>query len=123
VYVRSGAPETALAHLREALRIARDCGDQVTVVEALNAVGDALRGVGRPDDAANRHREALAAASGSGLRYEQANALDGIAHALAGAGDIDAARVYWQDALVLHRTLGTPAAEEITCHLAELSPG
>jgi tetratricopeptide (TPR) repeat protein len=123
VYVRSGAPETALAHLREALRIARDCGDQVTVVEALNAVGDALRGVGRPDDAANRHREALAAASGSGLRYEQANALDGIAHALAGAGDVDAARVYWQDALVLHRTLGTPAAEEITCHLAELSPG
>jgi tetratricopeptide (TPR) repeat protein len=119
-YARAGSPETGLDHLRAALRIARERGDQHTLVEILNTIGTTLYHLGRVDESAAHHRQACDLATEAGLRYEQARALDGIAHACAHSGDVAAARGHRQDALRLHRELGTAAADEIVRILAAL---
>jgi tetratricopeptide (TPR) repeat protein len=106
---------------REAVALFRQLGEPGGEAEALNGLGEALRGTGRLEQSRACHTDALALAVQIGEAYEQACAHRGIAATYHATGEPDRARQHWQRALDLFTDLGVPEAEPVRADLAALA--
>jgi Flp pilus assembly protein TadD len=119
--LRQGQHERAMGHLRQALALFTQMGEQPGEAQALNGLGEAFLAAGRPDDARVQHRAALAVATQIGHKYEQARAENGLGHTYLATGAPDQARTHWRKALSLFTALGTPEAAEVRTRLNKRS--
>ncbi|WP_180268927.1 tetratricopeptide repeat protein [Streptomyces sp. Ru87] len=123
VHRQSGGHQEALAHLRQALALARETGNYTGETDVLIELGQTAQAMAEesaPTRALRYHRQAAALAADLGDRYQQARAQDGIAHCHAVLGDLNAARTHWHRALGLFTDLGTPESEAVTRRLEAL---
>ncbi len=100
------APETAIAHLTEALRLAREDDHVQNQAWCLNYLAVALRHAGRYDEALADHRKALQLVEDSSERQWAVNFLNSYAETCLAAGRIDDARGIYQEALALAESTG-----------------
>ena len=100
------APERAIAHLTEALRLAREDDHLQNQAWCLNYLAVALRQAGRYDEALADHRRALQLVEDSTERQWAVNFLNSYAETCLAAGRIDEAREIYQQALDLAESTG-----------------
>ena len=99
-------PDAAIAHLTEALRLAREDDHVQNQAWCLNYLAVALRHAGRYDEALADHRNALQLVEDSAEHQWAVNFLNSYAETSLAAGRIDDARRIYQEALDLAESTG-----------------
>ena len=106
-------PEEAIAHLREALRVARADDHRQNQVWSLNYLAVALRHAGRFEEALDNHREALGLLDELGEAQWAVNFLNSYAETCRAAGLRDETTRAFRQALALARELGYAHEEKV----------
>jgi len=105
-YIRLGNPEDAGTHLRHALDLYREAGDQVGHAHTHHSLARVWERRGRYVEALDHARQALDLYRAADHRRGQARALNSIGWYLAQLGDHQQALTHCHQALTLHEELG-----------------
>ena len=106
VAIAEEAPDEAAAHLRRALRLAREDGHTHNEAWGLNCLGVALRHMGRYDEALESHRQAFALLDELFEAHWKIHFLDSYAETCRLAGLPDEALRLHREALTLAPAIG-----------------
>ncbi|WP_428834631.1 tetratricopeptide repeat protein [Nonomuraea maheshkhaliensis] len=119
VHRRLGRHHDALAHLRQALELARNIGTRLGQIDALTGLAALAEAGHRTTEALDHCTAALVLANDQGDPYNRAEIHDHLGRLHHRHSDQEQARHHWRQAAAIFTELGLPQADHIRTRLAD----